>query len=88
MAPLYFRGEIEFGVINQSSSAFSHILGDVSLVVYQIERLASFSAVTDRLAGERGTRGVYIIHPRIFHNSRMDDVLLLLFFNSLARPTV
>ena len=44
-----FRGEIEFGVINQSSSAFSHILGDVSLVVYQIERLASFSAVTDRL---------------------------------------
>ena len=36
-------------VINQSSSAFSHILGDVSLVVYQIERLASFSAVTDRL---------------------------------------
>ena len=36
-------------MINQSSSAFSHILGDVSLVVYQIERLASFSAVTDRL---------------------------------------
>ena len=27
-------------MINQSSSAFSHILGDVSLVVYQIERLA------------------------------------------------
>ncbi len=49
VAPLYFRGEIEFGVINQSSSAFSHILGDVSLVVYQVERLASFSAVTDRL---------------------------------------
>jgi len=41
-------------VINQSSSAFSHILGDVSLVVYQIERLASFSAVTDRL-GQRLT---------------------------------
>ena len=34
VAPLYFKGEIEFGVINQSSSAFSHILGDVSLVVY------------------------------------------------------
>ena len=49
VAPLYFKGEIEFGVINQSSSAFSHILGDVSLVVYQIERLASFSAVTERL---------------------------------------
>lgn len=49
VAPLYFKGEIEFGVINQSSSAFSHILGDVSLVVYQVERLAGFSAVIDRL---------------------------------------
>jgi ABC-type uncharacterized transport system fused permease/ATPase subunit len=28
-------GKIEFGVITQSSSAFSHILNDVSLVVYQ-----------------------------------------------------
>ena len=36
MAPLYFAGEIDFGVINQSSSAFNHILGDVSLVVYQV----------------------------------------------------
>ena len=38
VAPLYFRGEIEFGVINQSSSAFNHILSDVSLVVYQVSR--------------------------------------------------
>ena len=38
VAPLYFRGEIEFGVINQSSSAFNHILTDVSLVVYQVLR--------------------------------------------------
>jgi CDP-diacylglycerol pyrophosphatase len=29
-------GKIEFGVINQSSSAFNHILNDVSLVVYQV----------------------------------------------------
>jgi hypothetical protein len=35
VAPLYFRGQIGFGVINQSSSAFNHILSDVSLVVYQ-----------------------------------------------------
>jgi ABC-type uncharacterized transport system fused permease/ATPase subunit len=45
VAPLFFRGEIEFGVINQSSSAFSHILSDVSLVVYQFEALAGFAAV-------------------------------------------
>jgi ABC-type uncharacterized transport system fused permease/ATPase subunit len=49
VAPLYFRGEIEFGVVNQSASAFNHILSDVSLVVYQFEALAGFSAVIDRL---------------------------------------
>jgi ABC-type uncharacterized transport system fused permease/ATPase subunit len=36
VAPLYFQGKIDFGVINQSSSAFNHILSDVSLVVYQV----------------------------------------------------
>eukprot|EP00192_Tetraselmis_astigmatica_P006529 CAMPEP_0117691206 /NCGR_PEP_ID=MMETSP0804-20121206/25573_1 /TAXON_ID=1074897 /ORGANISM="Tetraselmis astigmatica, Strain CCMP880" /LENGTH=763 /DNA_ID=CAMNT_0005504377 /DNA_START=177 /DNA_END=2469 /DNA_ORIENTATION=- len=49
VAPLYFKGDIEFGVINQSSSAFSHILGDVSLIVFQFQALAGFSAVVDRL---------------------------------------
>eukprot|EP00891_Asterochloris_glomerata_P008156 jgi/Astpho2/8156/e_gw1.00120.35.1_t len=49
VAPLYFQGKIGFGVINQSSSAFNHILSDVSLIVYQFENLASFSAVIDRL---------------------------------------
>lgn len=32
----YLQGEIEFGVVTQSQSAFAHILGDVSLVVYQV----------------------------------------------------
>ena len=49
IAPLFFRGEIEFGVINQSASAFSHILSDVSLVVFQFQSLAGFSATIDRL---------------------------------------
>eukprot|EP01025_Chloroclados_australasicus_P039567 TRINITY_DN4101_c0_g2_i1.p1 TRINITY_DN4101_c0_g2~~TRINITY_DN4101_c0_g2_i1.p1 ORF type:complete len:672 (-),score=43.21 TRINITY_DN4101_c0_g2_i1:271-2286(-) len=49
VAPLYFSGKIEFGVINQSASAFNHILTDVSLIVYQFENLAAFSAVVDRL---------------------------------------
>lgn len=49
VAPLFFRGEIEFGVVSQSSSAFNHILTDVSLVVYQFEALAGFSAEVDRL---------------------------------------
>mmetsp|Transcript_7310 Transcript_7310/g.17664 ORF Transcript_7310/g.17664 Transcript_7310/m.17664 type:complete len:821 (+) Transcript_7310:19-2481(+) len=49
VAPLFFQGKIEFGVINQSVSAFNHILTDVSLVVYQFESLAGFSAIIDRL---------------------------------------
>ena len=49
IAPLYFKGEIEFGVINQSSSAFNHILGDVSLIVFQFEALAGFAATVDRI---------------------------------------
>jgi len=53
VAPLFFAGKIEFGVVNQSQSAFGHVLSDVSLVVYQLEALAGFSAVVDRL-GEFG----------------------------------
>lgn len=49
VAPLYFAGRIEFGVVNQASSAFNHILGDVSLVVYQVDALAGLAAVVDRL---------------------------------------
>ena len=46
---MYFSGKIEFGVINQSVSAFNHILGDFSLVVYQFQAISAFSAVIDRL---------------------------------------
>ncbi|CAK9264710.1 unnamed protein product [Sphagnum jensenii] len=49
VAPLYFSGKIEFGVINQSFSAFNHILGDFSIVVYSFQSLSAFSAVVDRL---------------------------------------
>lgn len=46
---MYFSGKIEFGVINQSVSAFNHILGDFSLIVYQFQAISAFSAVIDRL---------------------------------------
>ncbi|WCJ28448.1 ABC transporter family protein [Euphorbia peplus] len=49
VAPMYFSGKIEFGVINQSVSAFNHILGDFSLIVYQFQSISAFSAVIDRL---------------------------------------
>ncbi|KAK6947231.1 ABC transporter type 1, transmembrane domain [Dillenia turbinata] len=49
VAPMYFSGKIEFGVVNQSVSAFNHILGDFSLIVYQFQAISAFSAVIDRL---------------------------------------
>ncbi|KAK4253601.1 hypothetical protein QN277_010254 [Acacia crassicarpa] len=49
IAPMYFSGKIEFGVINQSVSAFNHILGDFSLIVYQFQAISAFSAVINRL---------------------------------------
>jgi ABC-type uncharacterized transport system fused permease/ATPase subunit len=49
VAPKYFNGSIEFGVITQSSSAFNHILNDVSFFINKYEELASFTAIVDRL---------------------------------------
>lgn len=49
IAPMYFSGKIEFGVINQSVSAFNHILGDFSIIVYQFQAISAFTAVIDRL---------------------------------------
>lgn len=49
VAPLYFAGKIDFGVINQSVSAFNHILGDFSLIVFQFQSISAFTAVIDRL---------------------------------------
>ncbi|XP_057950010.1 ABC transporter D family member 2, chloroplastic isoform X2 [Malania oleifera] len=49
VAPMYFLGKIEFGVINQSVSAFNHILEDFSLIVFQFEAISAFSAVIERL---------------------------------------
>uniref|UniRef100_A0A1D1Z8Q0 ABC transporter D family member 2, chloroplastic n=2 Tax=Anthurium amnicola TaxID=1678845 RepID=A0A1D1Z8Q0_9ARAE len=67
VAPMYFSGKIEFGVINQSVSAFNHILSDFSLIVYQFQAISAFSAVIDRL-GEfddvlDGTHSSYLLEP-------------------------
>ena len=49
VAPLYMRGEIEFGVITQSSMAFGQLLGAFSLIVTQFQSISSFTAVATRL---------------------------------------
>lgn len=49
VAPMFIRGEVEFGVISQSSMAFAHLMGAFSLVVTQFPQLSSYAAVVARL---------------------------------------
>jgi putative ATP-binding cassette transporter len=49
VAPLFIRGEIEFGVVPQSALAFAQVLGAFSLIVNQFQALSSYAAVTERL---------------------------------------
>ncbi len=49
VAPMYMRGEVEFGVITQSSMAFAQLLGAFSLIVTQFQSISSFTAVVARL---------------------------------------
>jgi hypothetical protein len=66
-------GKIEFGVINQSSSAFNHILNDVSLVVYQVSHTTCAASTVPAAAPRAATQascsaagyaqGVDAVHP-------------------------
>jgi len=50
VAPLFIRGQGEFGVISQSSMAFSHLIGAFSLVVTQFQQLSGYAVVLARLS--------------------------------------
>lgn len=49
MAPLYFSGEIKFGVVTQAASAFSQVLSALSVIVSQFEQIGAFAAGITRL---------------------------------------
>jgi putative ATP-binding cassette transporter len=49
VAPLYIRGEVEFGAVTQAAMAFSQVLGAFSLLVSQFQNLSSYAAVANRL---------------------------------------
>jgi putative ATP-binding cassette transporter len=50
VAPLFFRGEVAFGVITQSAMAFSMLLGAFSLIVTQFQAISSYAAAIARLS--------------------------------------
>ena len=49
VAPLFMRGEVQFGVITQSAMAFAQLVGAFSLIVTQFQSISSFAAVVSRL---------------------------------------
>ena len=49
VAPLYFAGQVKLGVVSQSSSAFNHILNDLSIIVNRFEGISAFAAGIGRL---------------------------------------
>jgi putative ATP-binding cassette transporter len=49
VAPLFIRGEVEFGVITQSAMAFAHLVGAFSLIINEIQGLSIFAAVIARV---------------------------------------
>ncbi len=49
VAPLYFSGQIKFGVITQAAAAFSQVLTALSIIVSQFERIGAFAAGVTRL---------------------------------------
>ncbi len=49
IAPLYFGGQIRFGVITQAAAAFFQVLSALSIIVTQFERIGAFAAGITRL---------------------------------------
>lgn len=49
VSPLYFNGEIEFGVVTQAGIAFGHVINALSVIVTNFGSLSSFAAVVKRL---------------------------------------
>jgi vitamin B12/bleomycin/antimicrobial peptide transport system ATP-binding/permease protein len=49
VAPMFMRGEVEFGVVTQSAGAFAQVLAAVSLIITQFGGLSSYLAGVQRL---------------------------------------
>jgi putative ATP-binding cassette transporter len=49
VAPLYLRGEVEFGVVTQAAMVFSQIFNAFSLIAEKFQDLSTFAAVVGRV---------------------------------------
>src|SRR5262249_21125248 len=65
VAPLFTRGQVEFGVVTQSGLAFAQLLGAFSLVVNQFQSLSSYAAVVARIGALAD--GIDRVSPAVRH---------------------
>ncbi|MBV8881323.1 MAG: ABC transporter ATP-binding protein/permease [Planctomycetaceae bacterium] len=49
VAPLFIRGDVEFGVITQAAMAFAQLVGAFSLLINQFQPISNYAAVVQRL---------------------------------------
>jgi putative ATP-binding cassette transporter len=49
VAPMFMRGEVDFGAITQAGGAFAQVLAALSLIITQFESLSTFAAGVVRL---------------------------------------
>jgi putative ATP-binding cassette transporter len=50
VAPMFMKGDVEFGVIGQAAMAFATLLGAFSLIVTQFQAISSYASVVARLS--------------------------------------
>ncbi|MBX4908486.1 MULTISPECIES: SbmA/BacA-like family transporter [Rhizobium] len=50
IAPAFFRGDMEFGVITQSAAAFAMLVGAFSFIVRQFNSISNFATVVARIS--------------------------------------
>jgi putative ATP-binding cassette transporter len=51
VAPLYFRGDFEFGTVTQAAVGFGHVMAAFSIIVKEFQGISDFGAVVERLGG-------------------------------------
>ena len=49
VAPMFMRGQVEFGVVTQAAGAFAQVLAAVSLIITQFGGLSTYLAGVQRL---------------------------------------
>jgi putative ATP-binding cassette transporter len=83
IAPAFINGEIEFGVVTQSSTAFAALVAAFSLIVTQFQSFSNFAAVVARLNSmieaiekAQGEHGANVATVEVAGPLAFDDVSL------------